>query len=135
MAEPFSQSDLETHSSDKSSNAAVDGKKAPDVKRKFQSDTDVLKSQEASLKKSEVEETAKRLKLETPETSSKNHMMSSKNRGPTDSDSSFVLTPAECPIESIESIDDDDDDEEDSDDGNNYAILSENGGWQIIPPR
>jgi len=131
MAEPYSQSDLETHTSDKSSNAAVDGKKAPDVKRKFQSETDVLKSQEASLKKSEVEETAKRLKLEIPEKSLKSHMMSSKNRGPTDCDSSFVPTPAECPIESIESIDYDD---EDSDDGNNYAILSENGGWQIMPP-
>ena len=40
MAEPYSQSDLETHTSDKSSNAAVDGKKAPDVKRKFQSETE-----------------------------------------------------------------------------------------------
>ena len=122
----------ETDTSGKSFDTAIDAKakeKASGAERKFQSETDALNIQVEALKKSKAGEEAKRRKLEKTVKSLKGQMTSSKiKRGPGEGESNYDPTPAECLIESI------DKDDEDSDDGNNYAVLSENGGWQIMPP-
>lgn len=98
-------------------------------KPKFQSETNAVKSQAEDLKKSEVEEKSKPLKFENTAKSLEGQMMYSKiKRCSTVDDLTFESPPSEGPIKSIA------EDDEESDDGHNYAVLSENGGWQIIPP-